>query len=413
MPGVFLLWGAGEGVDGGGMIRAHHVVREAWRARWNALRWCVAAFLVWAVAMDMRARIERGVLERMPDFDAAAEVAKLRAAGRYGEAVVLADGAMEGMGVVGGTVEGGAEKRAAIQRERVLTVTEQGSFVRRAKDVALGALTGGAGIEPGRMSVEMLIGAIATDMLVVGDVRDLVIQGWKWMEGEEADPVIVALSVVGIATTLAPEIDWAPSVLKTARKVGTLGEKLGAFIVKAAKGRRVGEMEKLLVDSAELAKRSSPGSAVRLLRFAESPEDVARLARFLGREGKQGAAALHVTGSAGANALRVADELRAAGRMEEALKLEGLVVKAAGKGERGAAWLRAGKYRALIRVHPLVGLLKGVYKGHASALVQRALEAMGAHALWVVPLIVGWFGVETWMLWRRAALLWRGRRLAT
>ena len=384
------------------MVGMYRVLRGVWRARWNALRWCVAGFLVWVVAAEMGAWVERGVLAAMPDWDGAAEVARLREQGRYGEAVVVADGAME---------DATPEKRAAIERERRLAVQEQASFVRRVKDVGIGALTGGAGIgggEPGRMSMEMLIGAIGTDMLVIGDVRDLVIQGWRWMHGEDADPVIVALSVIGIATTLAPEIDWAPSVLKTARKVGTLGEKLGAFIVKAAKGRRFGEMEKLLADAAEVAKRSSPGSAVRLLRFAEGPEDVARMARFLGREGKQGAAALHVTGAAGANALRVADELRAAGRVEEAVRLEALVLKAAGKGERGAEWLRVGKYRALIRVHPLVGVLKGVYKGHASALARRALEMMGKNALWVVPLILGWFVVETWMLWRRGVRVWRG-----
>jgi hypothetical protein len=380
------------------MIRLLLMVREVWGARWGVLRWCVAGFVLWAAAADAGARAERAALAAMPDFDAAGEVAKLREAGRYGEAVTLADGVLAG----------GASGAARIRAERERAVAEQGSFVRRAKDVGLGALTGGAGVEPGRLSVEMLVGAIGTDMLVVGDVRDLAIQGWRWMEGEEADPVIVALSAIGIATTLAPEIDWAPSVLKVARKLGTIGEKLGAFIVRAARGRRYGELEKLLSDAAEISKCSSPGNAVRLLRLAEGPEDVARIARFFGREGKQGAAALHVTGDAGAGALRAADELRAVGRVEEAARLEGLVVKAAGKGERGAEWLRAGKYRALVRVHPLVGVLKGVYKGHASALVQRALEMMGAHALWVVPLVVGWFVLETWMLWRRGVGARRG-----
>ena len=36
--------------------------------------------------------------------------------------------------------------------------------------------------------------------------------------------VIVALSAVGLATTLAPEVDWAPSLLKAARRAGSMTE---------------------------------------------------------------------------------------------------------------------------------------------------------------------------------------------
>src|SRR5205085_125212 len=143
---------------------------------------------------------------------------------------------------------------------------------------------------------EMLIGAVAADMLVVGDIRDLLIQSYKFASGGDADPVIAALSAVGLATTLAPEIDWAPALLKAARRAGSIGDKLGEFIVKAVKGRKVKEIEALLTDSARIARSSSPGSAVRLVRLAEGPEDVARIARFVRREGRPGAAALHLSG---------------------------------------------------------------------------------------------------------------------
>ncbi len=369
---------------------------RAWKARWNAARWVIAAFLLWTALIDTGARLARLELAALPDYDAAAEIARLRGEARFGEAIVLADAAI-------GHAEAShapAEKTDRLRRERELTIAEQTSVLRRAKDVGLGALTGGAGVEPGRMSIEMLVGAIATDMLVVGDVRDLIIQGYDYAVDGKADPVIVALSAIGIATTLAPEVDWAPALLKIARKVGAVGEHLGGFIVKTAKAGKVRDLKPLLEDSAALARRSSPGTAVRLLRLADSPDDVARMTRFLERQGAAGAAALHATGEAGAATLRVADELRIAGKIDDAALLESVIVRAGSKGTAGATWLKRGGYAALVRPHPLVGALKGVYKGTAGALVQKTMESFDAKAWWIVPLIAGWAIVESALLWR-------------
>jgi hypothetical protein len=386
------------------MIRA---IRATWRAKWNILRWAIAGFLLWTALADTGARLARLQLAALPEYDAAPEIAALRAEKRYGEALVLADGAIERAQLN----HASPEKLARLTHERELTIIEQHSFLRRAEDLGWGAITGGAGIDPGRMSIEMLIGAIATDMLVIGDVRDLLIQGYDFAVDGRADPVIVALSAVGIATTLAPEIDWAPSILKIARKAGTMSEKMAAFVVRCSKGGKLAELKPLLADAAAIAKRSSPGSTVRLLRLAEGPEDVARIARFVEREGKAGAAALHASGQAGAAALKAADELRLAGRVEEAARVERLVMKAADKGPAGAAWLRR-TGAALARPHPLIGLLKGVYKGHAVALVQKALESLDAVAWWVIPLLAGWFVVESGLLLRRLNPSWSpGRRL--
>jgi hypothetical protein len=356
----------------------------------------LAGFLLWTAVADTGARIARLELSALPDYDAAPEIAALRAEKRYGEAVVLADAAIERARANGAA----AEKLSRLRHERDLTVAEQSSLLRRVKDVGWGALTGGSGLEPGRMSMEMLIGAIATDMLVVGDVRDLLIQGYNLAVDGKADPVIVALSVAGIATTLAPEIDWAPSLLKVARKAGAMSERLGEFIVKSAREAKAGALRPLLTDAASIARRSSPGTTVRLLRLAQGPEDVARMARFVEREGKAGARALHATGEAGASMLRSAEALRTAGRIDEAARLERMVVKAADKGPAGAAWLRRAA-GTLAHPHPLIGLLKGVYKGNAAALVQKALEALDAVAWWVVPLLAGWFIIESGLLLRR------------
>src|SRR4029077_8893222 len=79
-----------------------------------------------------------------------------------------------------------------IQHERDATVKEQGSYLRKVKDVGLGALSGRG------TSIESLVGAVAADFFVVGDVRDLLIQGGRYVLDGETDEVVLILSGVGI-----------------------------------------------------------------------------------------------------------------------------------------------------------------------------------------------------------------------
>src|SRR5262252_5813004 len=118
-------------------------------AGWGVLRLLIAAFLLSAIASDTGARLARMQLASLPDFNYAGEIRYLRAAGRYGEAIMVADAGLEG--------------------------------------------------------------AAAADMFIVGDVRDLLIQGSRYVMDGEADEVIVLLSSVGVATTLLPEVDWEPA----------------------------------------------------------------------------------------------------------------------------------------------------------------------------------------------------------
>ncbi len=373
------------------------------RARWSLLRLGAAVALLWVLAADTPARLARLQHASLPDFDAAAEVRYLRAAGRYGEAIVIADAAISDSGqwtVDSGHEEGARlEARAAeLRRERAKTVEEQQSYLRRAADLGMGALSGTGG------SLERLVGAVAADFFVVGDVRDLVIQGGRLVLDGETDEVILVLSGVGLATTLAPEIDWVPSILKAARKTGTLTKGLSEFIVRSARAAKFAELRALLTDVRALASRASPGGAVRLLKHADSPEDVAALARFVERQ-PAGAAALHVTGKEGADlvkqgtpTLRVGSHAERGGTQPLA---DQAVILAAQKGTGGVAWLRTGSYRVMLRPHPIVGVLKGLYKGNASELARRIAAALDPRARWLIPLLAAWVFVECALLIRR------------
>jgi hypothetical protein len=71
-----------------------------------------------------------------------------------------------------------------------MTRAQQASWFRRGKDVVKGVVLGA----DADASLERLIGAVGADFFAIGDVRDLLIQGWKYVRTGEADGVIAALS---------------------------------------------------------------------------------------------------------------------------------------------------------------------------------------------------------------------------
>lgn len=371
-------------------------VRGAWRGKWNLARAIVAGVVVWTLAIDTAPRMARLQLASLPDADYVKQVDELVARGRYAEAMVIADA-----GLV--ATSGAEHDRLAAARERV--VERQQSVLRRLKDLARGAITGGAGGGENSedASLELLLGAVATDLFVVGDIRDLIIQGGRWARGQKPDVVIAALAGVGVATTLAPEVDWAPSVLKVARKVGAMPASIGEFITAAAKQGDTGAIRRVIDDTSQVAKAASPAGAVRIMRQAESVEDLASVARFLDKTGASGAHALAVTGKRGPELLRSAEALRAAGKADEAIATERLLVALGGKGRAGARFMDRGLHRVLLRPHPIVGLIKSVYKGNAQALLARALDLIDPYARWALPAAAAWLFVEMAILFRRIA----------
>jgi hypothetical protein len=372
-------------------------VPSAFSLLWSLLRIFLAAFLVWVMTVDGAARLGRMALMELPDFEYAAEVAALRAQGRFGEAIMVAEAGLT-------HVEG--PRREAILKEKALVEEAQGSWLRRVKDVGLGAMTGGGD------TLEAIGGAVAADFFVVGDIRDLVIQGSNATMGEETDPVIIALSAVGLVTTLAPQVDWVPSFLKTARRASMLTDRLADAFVGLAKGRQWDRMQGALADVAKISEKASPGGAMRLMKHADDPDDIARIARFTERH-PTGAFALHMTGERGMEALRASKTagkvgVNASGAIGEITSAERTIIAAAKKGPAGARLLSTPMGRAMLRPHPLVGILKTFYRGNAEGLVTGLLDRLGPSAWWLLPAAWAWLVVEIALLGRRVMGWGRG-----
>ena len=128
---------------------------------------------------------------------------------------------------------------------------KRGSWRYQAKKLAEGLFSGTSDETIGKVA------GVTTDLVVLGDLRDLAKQGVNLAQGEEIDNILVVLASFGVIATgaqiasggaavatggaAAPTVVGATAaktslvVLKTARKLGKLPPWLGKTIVKSAK----------------------------------------------------------------------------------------------------------------------------------------------------------------------------------
>lgn len=352
-----------------------------WRIRWNLVRLFVAAFCLWTLGSDAASRAARLTLARLPDADMLIEVRTLRERGKFDEAILVADAAI---------ASNTGERAKALIDERDAAQRERDSLWRKAKDVGRGAVTGSGD------SLESLAGAVAADFFLIGDIRDLTIQGYRGVTGQETDELIILLSSVGVATTLAPEVDWAPSILKALRKAGTMSEHLAETLLRWLRKGEKANLERVFKDVDELAVRAGPGGAAALVKHADDPGDIARISAFAAAR-PHGAFTMYRTGREGVSLVRAAE-----GSATSARRAADAVATAAKKGPEARAFLGSKAARVLIRPHPIVGVAKAFSKGTLGDVIARAVERFDPTAWWLVPLLAAWCGVE---------VLWLARRL--
>lgn len=353
--------------------------KRLWAARWPLVRLCLAASLLAVAVADNPTRLARLQYRSLPNLDYQAEVQKLRAEKRYAEALLIAEAGLE---------ELTGDERAALSKARDAVLAERDSWLRRGSEFVRGVIIGDG------TSVEALVGAVTADMFVVGDVRDLLIQGGRLAVDGDADKLVLALSAVGLMTTVLPEIDVVAALLKVAKKAGALSQRMAASLLhlfeRVLKGSGDGrELRPVVRNLHVLMDKATPAGALRFLRQLDDPKDVERVAAFLERH-PHGAVALHVAGKEGVEVVK-----RGAREAEETLVL------AAKKGQHGMAWLRAGNAK-LLRPHLLLGLAKGVYKGTLPRALERFLNEYVDPKGWLIlPALAVWVLLEIYAVWRR------------
>jgi hypothetical protein len=209
-------------------------------------------------------------------------------------------------------------------------VTETNSSSHFAKRFATGLVTGNAD------DVASLSGTVAGDLLVFGDIRDVVREGKHLAMGEDTDRLVLGLAAAGLAVTAATYVSIggaAPvraglTMVKDARKVGRLGEGLTQWAGRSARevvdapvlqqavatgsvlrpgetvsairaafrAEKAGALVRLAKDVGRVGEKAGMRGALDTLRIAEGPKDVARAARLAEAKGGQTRALLKILG---------------------------------------------------------------------------------------------------------------------
>jgi hypothetical protein len=209
-------------------------------------------------------------------------------------------------------------------------VTEENSTSGIAKRFAVGFVTGNSD------DIASLSGTVAGDLIVWGDIRDVVREGKHLAMGEETDHLILGLATAGLAVTAATYVSVGGatplraglSLVKDTRKVGRLSEGLvtwagrsaremvdasalqkavasGSVLrpgetisaVKAAfRAEKAGALVRLAKDVGRVGEKAGIKAAKDTLKIAEGPKDVARAARLAEAKGGQTRALLKLFG---------------------------------------------------------------------------------------------------------------------
>lgn len=244
----------------------------------TALRSLMLAALCGMAALFLMAALMEGLAERrltralqvLPDHDFTTEIIVLQNQGRISEALDWARYV---------TNNPALPNQAAAANLAVSLEKEQTSVWHQADRAAKGFLVGSGA------SVEEMGGAIAADMVVFGDCRDLLVQGFYKVTGRETDAVVAALAGVGLMTELVDAIDWAPAVLKAFRKANCLSQRFGEWLVDAcrrsSKTRTLDPALKQVFDNLKsLHERLGLARTAAVFKHADNADDVAALAKY-------------------------------------------------------------------------------------------------------------------------------------
>lgn len=154
------------------------------------------------------------------------------------------------------------ERSIAIPAERIREIEEfeNGAALRALGDFGHGFLKGE------REGAAAFSGALAGDLTGFGDLRDLTLEGRKWLEGGEPDQTVLILAGAGLVLTAA-----------TVASIGAaLPARQGVSLIKGARKAKI-LSPKLTADMARLSRGALDGQALKTSLAAASRLDLAAM----------------------------------------------------------------------------------------------------------------------------------------
>jgi len=256
--------------------------------------------------------------------------------------------------------------------------TKRDSYEYKKDKVIEGILHGKSDENIGKLS------AIASDFLVIGDIRDLVIQGNNYMHDKKVDKVILALSSLGLlatATTIYSMGATAPakdgiSILKYAKRVNKIPNWLSKAIVREAKiskeTKSLKNVQKILDPIYTLYQKVGLKDTLNLLKETKNLKELKAIMKLSKRFGKSSSGLIKIVG---VKSIKTIDGMKN-------MKPKNILY-ASTYGEKGLIGLkRLGEAKFIKRVKILSRVSKTTYKGNLDTLFAKLLQIVPTSVLY-------------------------------
>ena len=257
---------------------------------------------------------------------------------------------------------------------------KRNSFDYKKEKIWQGLLEGNSDEDIGRAS------AIASDFLVIGDIRDLSIEGVHYFNGEEVDKLLLSLSTLGLlatATTVYSLGATAPikssiSILKYGKRANKIPLWLQTKLIKqiklAKKTKSLKNIEQLLAPLQKLYNKVGLNKALNLLSKSHHLKELNSLTKLATRFGKKSEVLLKVTKH---SSLKYMQKMPNISRKN--------FLYASTYGERGLKGLhKLGAPKFMKRVGFTSNLAKTTYKGNFNSLFNALLKKIPNNLLYAI-----------------------------
>ena len=117
-----------------------------------------------------------------------------------------------------------AHDRSELEALAAEITSHRSSMSYQTQKIQEGLLTGSSDELSGQVT------GLATSMLVIGDIRDLVKEGLHWLHNEPTDEVVIALATLGMMASASQFITWGSTTpVKSGLSLATMAHKLGTL----------------------------------------------------------------------------------------------------------------------------------------------------------------------------------------
>lgn len=241
-----------------------------------------------------------------------------------------------------------------------------------------GVMTGKSDEDIGRIS------AVASDFLLIGDIRDLAIEGVHYLNDEDVDKFLVALSSLGLLATVSTAytlgattpIKGSISFLKYAKRVNKIPSwfqtKLMKQIEIAKQTKSLVKIQNLLTPLHKLVNKTGWNQSMNLISKSRNLKELKFLSKFGTRFKKKSLVLLDISNNTAIKYMQ---------KMPNVSTKNFLYASSYGeKGLKGLHKMGANKFMKRVGFHS--NLVKTTYKGNLNSLFNALLKNISNNLLY-------------------------------